>query len=173
MSTRLHSAPNHATSLHPTQNDLPEKARRKMVELLNQLLADVCDLHTQVKQAHWNVKGSNFIAFHKFLDKVYNEVGEAMDEIAERAVQLGGTALGTARVAARKSRLPEYDLEITDCADHVAALSAAVAEFGHSIRTAIENAEDCGDADTADLFTQVSRTMDKNLWMIEAHNQGH
>ena len=157
--------------LHPTQNDLREPIRRAMIELLNQHLADVLDLGLQAKQAHWNVKGPNFIALHELFDKVADELEEFTDEIAERAVQLGGVALGTVQIVARSSRLAAYPLNVASGKEHVAALSKALATFGASARGAIDTAAKGHDADTADLLTEVSRGVDKLLWLVEAHAQ--
>jgi starvation-inducible DNA-binding protein len=157
--------------MHKTRNDLPESTRTKVIELLNSRLADAIDLSTQVKQAHWNVKGPQFIGLHELFDKVHDAVDDAVDEIAERAVQLGGTAMGTARIVARASSLKEYPHDIFTCRDHVAALSDALAGFGRQVRKSIDDADELGDADTADLFTGVSRTIDKYLWFVEAHEQ--
>lgn len=154
-----------------TKNDLPEASRAKLVDLLNQRLADAFDLQSQTKQAHWNVKGPHFIALHELFDQVYAAVGEYVDLIAERAVQLGGVANGTVRVAASRSSLPEYPLTVSDGLDHVEALSTALAAFGARVRKSIELSNECDDADTADLFTEVSRGIDKWLWFVEAHAQ--
>ena len=154
-----------------TKNDLSEASRAKVVELLNARLADCIDLLTQAKQAHWNVKGPHFIGLHELFDKVYAAVGEYVDEIAERAVQLGGVALGTARAVAKQSTLAEYPATAVDGRSHVDALSTALASFGKSARKAIEMADELGDLDTADLFTEVSRGIDKWLWFVEAHLQ--
>ena len=154
-----------------TQNDLAEKVRRGAIELLNQQLADALDLSLQAKQAHWNVKGPNFIALHELFDEVVKELGEYADDIAERAVELGGTALGTARIVAKTSRLSEYPLDISSGREHVLALSGTLATFGASARAAIDEADALGDADTTDLFTEVSRGVDKLLWKVEAHAQ--
>ncbi len=154
-----------------TKNDLPEATRVKVIELLNARLADCKDLQTQTKQAHWNVKGPNFIGLHELFDKINEEVDEYVDEIAERAVQLGGVAEGTARVVAKRSSLPEYPLNIADGRSHVDALSSALAAFGKGARQAINESNDLGDLDTADLFTEVSRGVDKWLWFVEAHLQ--
>ena len=154
-----------------TQNDLAEKVRRDAIDLLNQQLADALDLSLQAKQAHWNVKGPNFITLHELFDEVVKALSEYADDIAERAVELGGTALGTARVAAQTSRLPEYPLDISSGREHIAALSAVLATFGKSARAGIDAANALGDADTADLFTEVSRGVDKLLWKVEAHAQ--
>ena len=143
-----------------------------MIDLLNQQLADAIDLAYQAKQAHWNVKGPSFIALHELFDEVVEEIEEHVDDLAERAVELGGTACGTVRVAAGKSRLGEYPLEISSGADHVNALSGALAGFGKTVRAAIDEAANRGDADTADLFTEISRGVDKLLWKVEAHNYG-
>jgi starvation-inducible DNA-binding protein len=154
-----------------TQNDLPDKVRRGAIELLNQQLGDALDLALQAKQAHWNVKGPNFIALHELFDEVVDELFEHADDLAERAVALGGTALGTARIVARTSRLPEYQLDIDSGRQHVIALSGVLAKFGSSARAGIDTATALGDADTADLFTEISRGVDKLLWKVEAHAQ--
>ena len=154
-----------------TKSDLSEGTRAKAVELLNARLADCKDLQTQVKQAHWNVKGPNFISLHLLFDKINDDVEEYVDEIAERAVQLGGVAEGTARMVAKRSSLAEYPAGAADGRSHVEALSSALAAFGKSARKAIGEANDLGDLDTADLFTEVSRGIDKWLWFVEAHLQ--
>lgn len=142
-----------------------------MVGILNARLADASDLKSQAKQAHWNVKGIHFFQLHELFDQVATEAEGYTDLIAERATALGGTALGTVRVAAQNSTLSEYPLEITDGADHVDALSTALAHFGKNLRANIDEADDLGDQDTADLFTEVSRGVDKLLWFVEAHIQ--
>lgn len=157
--------------MNPTKNDLPLKTRQKIVDLLNARLADAIDLQSQAKAAHWNVKGPTFIALHELFDKVYEALGDPIDEIAERAVMLGGTALGTVRISAKASSLKEYPSNLTSGPDHVAALSDRLAAFGKLVREAIDTADKLGDADTADLFTGVSREVDKYLWFVEAHLQ--
>jgi len=157
--------------MYETLNDLPRERRSELIQLLNQRLADAVDLVTQTKQAHWNVKGPQFIALHKLFDEIYEEVGEYVDLIAERIVQLGGIAEGTARVASARSRLEEYPLDIAEGTAHVQALSKSLAAFGHEVRLAIDEADDLDDADTADIFTEVSRGIEKWLWMVEAHLQ--
>jgi starvation-inducible DNA-binding protein len=154
-----------------TKNDIPETTRVKVVELLNARLADCIDLQTQTKQAHWNVKGPTFIALHELFDKVNEDVEDYVDDIAERAVQLGGVAEGTARMAAKRSSLAEYPAKAVDGHSHVEALSSALAAFGTAARKAIVQANELGDLDTADLFTEVSRGIDKWLWFVEAHLQ--
>jgi starvation-inducible DNA-binding protein len=154
-----------------TKNDLSEAVRVKVVELLNARLADAIDLQTQTKQAHWNVKGPNFIALHELFDKVNEDVEDYVDDIAERAVQVGGVAEGTARMAAKKSSLSEYPANAVDGRSHVEALSSVLAAFGKSARKGIDQANEFGDLDTADLFTEISRGVDKWLWFVEAHLQ--
>ena len=157
--------------MHTTKNDLPEQVRSKVIELLNARLADAIDLQTQMKQAHWNVKGPNFIALHELFDKINEEVEDYVDDIAERVVQLGGVALGTARSIAQRSQLREYPLTIANGREHVEAVSAALATFRKSVRQAIDSSSELRDADTADLFTEISRGVDKWLWFVEAHMQ--
>ncbi|WP_165224295.1 DNA starvation/stationary phase protection protein Dps [Aquisphaera insulae] len=154
-----------------TKNDLSAGVRTKVIDLLNARLADSVDLQSQVKQAHWNVKGANFIALHKLFDEIHADVLEYVDEIAERAVQLGGVAQGTVRTAARSSQLGEYPASAVDGEQHVAALSSALARYGKAVRDAIDEADEFGDVDTADLFTGISRGVDKWLWFVEAHAQ--
>jgi starvation-inducible DNA-binding protein len=158
-------------TLHNTKIDIAKGKREKIVAILNMRLADASDLKSQAKQAHWNVKGMNFIALHELFDRVATSLDVHVDDIAERITTLGGTALGTVRAAAQNSTLSEYPLEITDGADHVDALSTALADFGKKVRTDIDQTDSLGDADTADLFTGVSREIDKLLWFVEAHLQ--
>ena len=155
-----------------TKNDLHEATRVKAVELLNARLADCIDLQTQTKQAHWNVKGPNFIALHELFDQINEDVEDYVDDIAERAVQLGGVAEGTARRVAERSSLSEYPAKAVDGRSHVEALSSALAAFGAAARQGIGQANELDDLDTADLFTEVSRGIDKWLWFVEAHVQG-
>jgi starvation-inducible DNA-binding protein len=154
-----------------TRNSLPEKTRIEISALLQERLADSIDLMMQAKQAHWNVKGPNFIALHGLFDKVYTDTGLYVDLLAERLVQLGGIAFGTVREAAKQSCLPEYPLEISSGHKHVAELAHAIAYFGELMRKAITTATQLEDAATADILTQVSRGADMNLWFVEAHEQ--
>ncbi len=155
--------------MHPTRNDIPAAKRTKVIDLLDKLLADAADLKSQAKQAHWNVKGENFISLHELFDQVATAAEEAIDLIAERIVQLGGEAEGTVRIAARKSRLKEYPLTAADGLEHAAALSAAIAAFNENGRRNIDDSAGYGDAVTADLLTEVTRGLDKLLWFVEAH----
>ena len=156
---------------YETSNDLPETARTQVIGLLNQRLSDAVDLLTQIKQAHWNVKGPNFIGLHKLFDEIFEAHEEYVDLIAERIVQLGGIAEGTARIASGRSRLEEYPLDISSGEAHVAALSRALSVFGREARMAIDESAGFDDADTADIFTEISRGIDKWLWFVEAHSQ--
>jgi starvation-inducible DNA-binding protein len=157
--------------MYPTKNDLPETTRRQMIDLCNARLADAVDLQTQTKQAHWNVKGPDFIALHELFDKVNADVEDYVDLLAERAVQLGGTAEGTARSAAKRSTLPEYPVKAGSGRQHVDALSSVLAAFGKLMRSAIEESQRVNDQDTNDIFIEISRGVDKWLWMVEAHLQ--
>ena len=157
--------------MYKTKNDLPEQTRTQVVELCNARLADAIDLQTQCKQAHWNVKGPDFIALHELFDKINEDVEEYIDLIGERAVQLGGIAEGTARSVAKRSALPENAAKGANGSAHVEALSSALAAFGKLARQAIDKSTELRDADTADLFTEISRGTDKWLWFVEAHLQ--
>ena len=157
--------------MYETENDIPEQRRSELNALMNQQLAAAIDLQTQMKQAHWNVKGPHFIGLHELFDQIDEAVEGYVDLIAERIVQLGGIAEGTARVAAERSRLEEYPLDIADGHAHVEAVAKALSTFGHEARKMIDEADELQDADTADIFTEVSRGIDKWLWFVEAHSQ--
>ena len=126
--------------LFPTKNDLPEATRVRVADLLNQRLADCIDLQTQCKQAHWNVKGPTFIALHQLFDDINQDVEAYVDLLAERVVQLGGTAEGTARMVAERTTLDEYPQTLASGEGHVDALSSALAAFGSGTRKAIDGA---------------------------------
>jgi starvation-inducible DNA-binding protein len=157
--------------MYKTKIDLPDKVRRNVIVILNNQLAEAIDLQSQVKQAHWNVKGPHFIALHELFDKISDQVLEQIDEIAERITALGGTAEGTVAVAAKRSKLKNYPLSITAGKDHLFYLATQLAAFGKAVREAIDSTDTLGDKDTADLFTGISRANDKYLWFIEAHMQ--
>ena len=160
-----------AQKLYATRNSLPAAAREQVAGLLNRRLADAIDLLSQCKQAHWNVKGPQFIALHKLFDEVHASVTDYVDQIAERVVQLGGIAEGTIRVAAERSELDEYPIVMADGADHVKCLSVALAAFGSRMRFAVQEMDELEDVGSADLCTQVSRGIDQWLWFVEAHLQ--
>lgn len=157
--------------MHETRIALPEVDRKAVIDLLNARLADTLDLYTQTKQAHWNVKGSDFIQLHELFDELAAALIDHVDLIAERATTLGGSAMGTARMAAQNSALPEYPADLTDGLAHVTALADRFGLFASSLRSAIDLSEAHADKDTADLFTEVSRAIDKQLWFLEAHLQ--
>jgi starvation-inducible DNA-binding protein len=160
-----HTAQQH----HATRIDLAQGVRSPVINILSQTLASTLDLKTQTKQAHWNVKGPHFIQLHELFDELAGELEGYVDMVAERITALGGTALGTARVAASESILEEYPLTISDGQAHVAALADRFAAYGKHVRTAIAQTDELGDADTADLYTEISRTIDMRLWFLEAH----
>lgn len=154
-----------------TRNNLPDDVRREAIALLNARLADCLDLYTQTKHAHWNVKGPAFIALHELYDDLATGVLAFVDLIAERATALGGVAEGTLRQAAATTHLDEYPAEAFIGTASLEALADRYAAFGASVRAGIDTTADLGDVDTSDLFTEVSREIDKNLWFIEAHLQ--
>jgi len=158
--------------LFQTKNDLPEATRVEVIALLNQRLADCIDLQTQCKQAHWNVKGPTFIALHKLFDEINESVEQYVDLIAERIAQLGGIAEGTIGAVEGRSTLVDYPLTLSSGAEHVAALSDALAAFGRTARVGIEEMNELEDAGSADILTEISRGVDQWLWFVEAHQQG-
>jgi starvation-inducible DNA-binding protein len=157
--------------MHPTRIDLSAKTRGRVVDILNARLADAIDLQLQAKQAHWNVKGPNFIALHELFDQIATELGGHVDDMAERITALGGVAEGTLQAVTGRTRLEPYPLALAEGRAHLEALAGALARFGKSVRKAIDETGKAGDADTSDLFTGLSRAIDKNLWLVEAHLQ--
>ncbi len=155
------------TSVH-----LPEKTRNEVIDILNARLADTLDLKLQAKQAHWNVKGKQFLQLHELFDAIATNLEAASDTLAERVTALGGTAQGTARLVAATSSLPEYDLNAVKGEEHVKALSRGLAKLANGAREAIDRTAELGDQGTADVFTEIVRGADKDLWFLEAHLQG-
>jgi starvation-inducible DNA-binding protein len=154
-----------------TSVDIPAERRAKVIKILNQHLADSFDLQSQVKQAHWNVKGSDFWQLHKLFDEVAERAAGWVDELAERVTALGGYATGTVRMAAGASTLTEFPTDINDSMAYVRAVADRVAAFTNSAREATDETDKLGDANTADLFTEISRCADTYLYFLEAHLQ--
>jgi starvation-inducible DNA-binding protein len=161
-----------STRQFPTHIDLPAETRERVIEHLNQSLASTFDLMSQVKQAHWNVKGTNFYQLHLLFDEAAGELAEFVDLIAERVTSLGGYARGTARMAAEGSDLPEYPTDAVEGMQHVAALVERYGRYAAHVRASIDETAGLGDQSTADVYTEVSRAVDKRLWFLEAHLQG-
>ena len=145
---------------------LEDNTRTAMAELLNERLADMIDLALAIKQAHWNLKGNGFIGVHELLDAVVERVRESSDTIAERAQVIGGHARGTTQDVAGNSKMEPYPNDLVLVDDHVKALTERFADVSKRLRAAIDQAGEAGDEDTADLFTEVSRQVDKDSWMI-------
>jgi starvation-inducible DNA-binding protein len=155
--------------MYATRNDLPVQVRETTAEILNDRLSDAIDLGLQVKHAHWNVKGPNFIALHELFDDIAENVEEHVDTLAERITALGATAQGTVAAVSRRTSLAPYPNSAIDGMAHVEALADSLADFGKKVRKAIDSTAELGDADTSDVFTEVSRDIDKYLWFLEAH----
>ena len=156
---------------HPTANDLNANAKQVTIELLNARVAEGIDLALLTKQAHWNVKGPQFIAVHEMLDGFRGQIDGHVDTMAERVVQLGGTALGTTQTVAKATSLPPYPTDIYSIKDHLAALIQRYSAVANTMRRSVDEAVEAGDADTADILTAASRDLDKALWFLEAHVQ--
>ncbi len=155
--------------MRKTRHDAPVGQRRKAIALLSARLADAIDLNLQCKHAHWNVRGPNFIALHELFDKLADEVEGHVDTLAERIAQLGGSPDGRLGAVAKASSLPVYPVEASAGPEHIEALAIALASFGAKVRKDIDSAANMGDADSADIFTEISRAIDQSLWFVEAH----
>ena len=158
--------------LYPSRIDIDEAVRAEETDLLNATLATVSDLKTQVKQAHWNVKGTDFYQLHEMFDEIAGELEEHADLAAEQITALGGYAYGTVRAAAGGTILPEFPFGAVDGPEHVEALAERFALYCKHLRDGLAETERLGDTDTNDLYTEVSRVADKRLWFLEAHLQG-
>jgi starvation-inducible DNA-binding protein len=157
--------------LHKTNNDTKNNAKAVSMEVLQARMADSIDLALVTKQAHWNLKGPQFIGVHLMLDGFRTEQDEWTDMMAERITQLGGTARGTVQEVNRETSLKPYPTDIYAVADHIKALIERYAACANAIRKNIDDTDDAGDAGTADLLTEISRGLDKQLWFLEAHTQ--
>ena len=155
--------------MYQTKNDLSSNAKSVAIEVLNARLADAIDLALLTKQAHWNIKGPQFIALHEMIDQFRTELDTHVDTLAERVVQLGGMALGTTQAVAKASALAPYPTDISKSEDHLKALLDRYSGAAKSVRAAIDQTDEAGDADTADIFTAYSRALDKSVWFLEAH----
>lgn len=155
----------------PTRVNIPAEARERIIDILNQHLTDTLDLYSQTKYAHWNVKGTQFYALHLLFDTLADSLEDHVDMIAERVTALGGTATGTVRMSAASSRLPEFPVASINSLECVNAVADRFGAYATTTRAAIDDTTELGDADTADLFTEISRTIDKHLYFLEAHLQ--
>ncbi|WP_254506776.1 DNA starvation/stationary phase protection protein Dps [Anatilimnocola floriformis] len=158
------------TSMIESRNDIPKAKRTKLCTLLNERLRDSIKLGLNAKQAHWNVKGLNFIALHKLFDEVHAATEEFVDEIAERVTALGGLADGSVS-ALGKSEIGDHPTKAVDWKTHVNSLADELAAYGKLVRQGIDEADELEDKGTADLFTGISRKVDQYLWFVEAHVQ--
>ncbi|TCZ55415.1 DNA starvation/stationary phase protection protein Dps [Roseicella aquatilis] len=154
---------------HPTRNDVPTNAKQVSIGVLQGCLVDSIDLYNGTRQAHWNVKGPHFGELHRLFEEFYNALQTSSDDLAERIVQLGGTACGTTQILAKGTRLEPYPTDLYAGMDHVKALADRYAAVAKTLREGIDQTDEAGDADTADLLTEQSRAIDKMLWMLEAH----
>lgn len=148
---------------------LTDNARKTAISELNARLADGLALGMAIKQAHWNVKGMNFIAVHELFDSVYANNQEHIDVMAERVQILDGVAIGTAEEVAKKATLAPYPTDLTKAEDHIKAVCERMRDHGAKLRQGIDTTDEAGDADTADILTAASRTADKDLWFMESH----
>lgn len=161
----------HGIHNHQTRNDTKSNAKKVSIDTLQARLADGIDLSLAIKQAHWNLKGPQFIGIHLMLDGFRDEMDDYNDKVAERITQLGGTARGTVQAVDRETGLAPYPLDTYAVADHLAALIDRYAIYANAVRKNIDDTDEAGDAGTSDLFTEVSRGVDKQLWFLEAHVQ--
>lgn len=166
------NAASKTSKFYPTRIDLPLEIRQQVAEILNKTLATTADLQSQVKQAHWNVKGKDFYQLHELFDEMAGELTEYVDSVAERITALGGTAMGTIRTSGANSLISEYPFDIVNGEEHLNALADRYALYAKHLREAIAKTDDLQDADTADLYTEISRCIDKRLWFLEAHLVG-
>ncbi len=160
------------TTIFKTRVNLDAPVREELVKLLNMTLATAQDLRTQVKQAHWNIKGPQFVARHELFDDIADHAATWSDDLAERAVTLGGYATGTVRLSAEISRIPEYDLKAVDGAAHVRALADQLGRFAALLREVIGTTQKLDDPSTEDLVISILREAEKDMWFLEAHLQG-
>jgi starvation-inducible DNA-binding protein len=157
------------TTRFPTNVNLPESARKELIITLNGTLATSVDLATQVKQAHWNIKGPWFFARHELFERLASNLRGWSDEMAERASTLGGYARGTVRMVSDNSNLDDYDDKIVEGKQHIRALVERYGVFTQQVRDGIETAQKVEDVVTEDLLTEVARGAELDMWFLESH----
>ena len=157
--------------MHKTRNDIAANGRKGVAALLNSRLADVVDFQLALKHAHWNVKGPQFIALHEMFDTMQAAYSPHIDEIAERITALGGTAMVSVQAVEKTTSLAPFPADVFDGMKLVGELADRAAALGKSVRKGIDETEEMGDADAADILTALSRQLDKDLWFLEAHLQ--
>ncbi|QEL14133.1 DNA starvation/stationary phase protection protein Dps [Limnoglobus roseus] len=157
--------------MHPTKNSLSAATREKVAGILNQVLANLTDLYSQTKQAHWNVRGPRFIMLHELFDKLADTVEDEIDPVAERITALGGVAKGTIRLAAANSKLPEFPADLKDENAYVTGLVERYSQTANDVRKSIDEIDGLGDTGSADLITGTVRELDQALWFLESHLQ--
>jgi starvation-inducible DNA-binding protein len=158
--------------LFPTRSYLPESVRTSSIAVLNQTLADLSAVAMQLKSAHWNVKGQGFYQLHELFEDLIEEFDASIDEVAERASALGGRPPGTAREVAQNTTIPELPSQTVEGVALVAELADRLAILDANLYGQLELVTQQNDLDTADLVNEVSRTVAKSLWFLEAHLQG-
>jgi starvation-inducible DNA-binding protein len=154
--------------MYKSPSRLPEEARRKLAETLDARLSDGLDLHSQIKVAHWNIKGPQFPSLHPLFETFAVSLAAHNDEVAERAVTLGGRAHGTVRHVAKLSRLPEYPQETARDMEHVKLLAERIEAYLDGMRESRGVAEELKDTDTVDLFTGIITEFEKHAWFLRA-----
>ena len=158
------------TKIHSSIGLKPE-IRQKMIPMLNQHLADLFDLMSQTKQAHWNVKGPHFHALHLLFDTFAEGLEKYVAVVAERITAIAGYANGTVRMAAANSKIKEFPGDILAGKDMLKALVERYAAVGNGVREGIDTSEKAGDMATSDMLIDVQRDLDQWLWFLEAHLQ--
>lgn len=154
--------------LMETKNVLPEGARVVVAEALEQLVYDTVDFWSQMKTAHWNLRGPRFLELHQFFDLLAQRLEKAADKISERAVQLGCHAQGTVRESAKCSRMPDFGQKLYDEKAAVPGLIRRYGIYTEWLKQATEVAFKEGDQVTANMLITMMEKFDKDLWMLEA-----
>jgi starvation-inducible DNA-binding protein len=154
--------------MHRSPSPLPEQTRSTLSDTLNERLADGLDLHSQIKVAHWNIKGPQFAALHPLFETFAVSLAAHNDSVAERAVTLGGKAYGTSRHVAKASRLPDYPQETSKDLEHVRLLADRIESYLTGVREGRKVAEQHQDTDTVDLLTGIITEFEKHAWFLRA-----
>ena len=156
-----------------TDIGVKDDSRKKLVETLNMRLCDEYVLSTKTRKFHWNVVGPRFSQLHEFFEEQYQIIDEMIDEIAERARQLGGKSLGTLEEFVRHSTINEDPGQNPDAQTMISNL---LKDHEAIIRTLRKNAdeadEEYDDMATNDFFLEAVQKHEKMAWMLRAHLGG-
>jgi starvation-inducible DNA-binding protein len=158
--------PQDSPKLQPSILPISAEAKTKNVLLLNQALANLLDLESQYRVAHWNISGIEFIFLHQLFGDLYKKTGKYIDSTGELIRSFGGMATGTVRDSARDTKLTEFDISRYKALPYLNQLCVAVAM---TVREILIGMSDCQDMITNNYLVDLATKLSKDLYLLESH----